>query len=73
MTDDDRDEPLGPATPDEQTDLGDTAEAHDEISPHDVPAGSPEREATEAAAGGRDGVTKGPIKPGEEHGARTGD
>ena len=60
MTDDDRDEPLGPATPDEQTDLGDTAEAHDEISPHDLPPGHPARGAAEdQAAEDAGGTTRG--------------
>jgi len=53
------DEPLGPATPDDETDLGDTPEAHDEISPHDIPKGSPTRKAAEELAGGEDGTTKG--------------
>jgi hypothetical protein len=52
------DEPLGPATPDEETALGDTPEAHDEISPHDIPKGSPARRAAEELAG-EDGTTKG--------------
>ena len=59
MTDDESTEPLGPATPDE-TDLGDTAEAHDEISPHDLPPGHPARgKAEEQAAGAGDGTTQG--------------
>jgi hypothetical protein len=52
-------EPLGPLTPDEETDLGDTPEAHDEISPHDLPPGHPGRGEAERLAGGEDGVTRG--------------
>ncbi len=58
--DDDKSEPLGPATPDDQTPLGDTPEAHDEISPHDLPPGHPARkEAERQAAGDADGTTTG--------------
>ncbi len=55
------DEPLGPVTPDEETALGDTPEAHDEVSPHDLPPGNPGRAAAEALAGGEDGTTKGNV------------
>ena len=58
MSDDE--EPLGPATPDDQTDLGDTPEAHDEISPHDLPPGHPARKEAERQAGDdADGTTRG--------------
>ena len=57
--DDEKDEPLGPATPDDDTDLGDTPEAHDEISPHDLPQDHPGREEAERLAGGEGGVTRG--------------
>jgi hypothetical protein len=43
-------EPLGPATPDDETPLGDTPEAHDEISPHDLPKDHPGRNAAEDLA-----------------------
>ena len=56
--DEDADEPLGPATPDDQTDLGDTPEAHDEISPHDLPPDHPGRQAAEEQASD-DGTTTG--------------
>jgi hypothetical protein len=46
-----REEPLGPATPDEETDLGDTPEAHDEITPHDLPKDHPGRQEAERQAG----------------------
>lgn len=52
-------EPLGPVTQDEDTELGDTPEAHDEISPHDLPPGHPGRDEAERLAGSEDGVTRG--------------
>jgi hypothetical protein len=52
-------EPLGPLTPDDETDLGDTPEAHDEISPHDLPPDHPGRGEAERVAGGKEGVTRG--------------
>ena len=52
-------EPLGPATPDEETDLGDTPEAHDEISPVDLPPDHPGRRQAERDAGGVEGETQG--------------
>jgi len=52
------DEPLGPMTPDDETDLGDTPEAHDEINPHDLPKDHPGREQAERIAGDR-GTTQG--------------
>ena len=57
--DDEADEPLGPMTPDDETPLGDTPEAHDELSPHDLPPDHPGREEAERLAGGDDGDTKG--------------
>ena len=54
------DEPLGPVTPDEETDLGDTPEAHDEISPHDLPKGHPGRQEAEREAG-ESGTTEGNV------------
>jgi hypothetical protein len=38
--------------------LGDTAEAHDEITPHDLPKDHPGRKAAEELAG-ESGTTKG--------------
>lgn len=52
-------EPLGPLTPDDQTPLGDTPEAHDEITPHDVPKDHPSRQAVEAEAADGDGLVRG--------------
>lgn len=54
-------EPLGPATPDHETPLGDTPEAHDEISPHDLPPDHPGRKAAEEQAGGPGGTTRGDV------------
>ncbi len=56
-----RREPLGPFTPDDQTPLGDTPEAHDEISPHDLPLGHPGRQAAEQQAARGDGTTRGDV------------
>jgi len=39
--------------------LGDTAEAHDEISPHDLPKDAPGRRTAEAQAARRNGTTRG--------------
>lgn len=39
--------------------LGDTPEAHDELSPHDIPRYSPARRAAEHQAGGLAGTTRG--------------
>jgi hypothetical protein len=54
-------EPLGPFTPDDETPLGDTPEAHDEISPHDLPKDHPGRRAAEEQAGGEGGTTQGDV------------
>jgi hypothetical protein len=54
-------EPLGPATPDDETDLGDTPEAHDEISPHDLPLDHPGRQKAEEQAQGERGTTAGNV------------
>ena len=52
-------EPLGPMTPDDETPAGDTPEAHDEISPHDLPIDHPGRQEAERQAGGEGGTTTG--------------
>jgi hypothetical protein len=52
-------EPLGPLTPDDETAAGDTPEAHDEISPHDLPLDHPGRSEAERQAGGGSGTTRG--------------
>ena len=55
--DDDAHEPLGPVTPDDETDLGDTPEAHDEVSPHDLPKDHPGRRAVEEKTGDHGDLT----------------
>jgi hypothetical protein len=57
--DSEADEPLGPVTPDDETPAGDTPEAHDEITPHDLPKGHPGREEAERLAGDEEGTTRG--------------
>ncbi len=54
------DDPREPIT-DDETPLGDTPEAHDELSPHDLPKGHPGRDAAEEQAGGEDGTTRGDV------------
>lgn len=54
-------EPLGPFTPDDETPLGDTPEAHDEITPHDLPKGHPGRAEAERQAAEGDGTTRGDV------------
>src|SRR4051812_3176672 len=51
-------EPLGPLTPDDETPLGDTPEAHDEIIPEDLPKDHPGRREAERMAQ-EDGVVRG--------------
>ena len=63
--DDAASEPLGPVTPDHETALGDTPEAHDEMSPHDLPIGHPGRQAAEQQSGGNEGTTRGHEDPSE--------
>jgi hypothetical protein len=60
--DDEHDEPLGPATPDDETPLGDTPEAHDEITPHDLPPDHPGRHAAEEQAEEQGGTTQGDVE-----------
>jgi hypothetical protein len=52
-------EPLGPITPDPGRPLGDTAEAHDEIVPEDLPPDHPARRAAERQAREQGGTTRG--------------
>ena len=54
-------EPLGPLTPDDETPLGDTPEAHDEIIPEDLPKGHPGRQAAEKQAARGGGTTRGDV------------
>ena len=61
--DDEAREPLGPLTPDDDTPAGDTPEAHDEISPHDLPKDHPGRaEAERQADDSGDGTTEGNVQ-----------
>lgn len=55
----DSEEPLGPVTPDEETPLGDTPEAHDEVNPRDLPPDHPGRKEAERQSGGDQGTTQG--------------
>src|SRR4051794_10023624 len=50
MSDESEPLPSSHLIPDNETAAGDTPEAHDEINPHDLPAGHPGREAAEAQA-----------------------
>jgi hypothetical protein len=52
-------EPLGPVTPDDETPLGDTPEAHDEIIPEDLPKDHPGRREAERQAAEGDGTVRG--------------
>jgi hypothetical protein len=47
------------ASGEDDTAVGDTAEAHDEINPHDLPVDHPGREAAEEQARGEAGTTRG--------------
>jgi hypothetical protein len=53
------DEPFAGIGADDARPLGDTPEAHDEISPHDLPAGHPGRGAAERQAAELGGTTPG--------------
>ena len=55
----------------DETALGDTAEAHAELSPHDVPADAPNRHAVEVEAAREDGSDDATTR-GDEHGAAGG-
>ncbi len=60
--------PSAHLVPESETPLGDTPEAHDEISPHDLPIGHPGRQAAEEQVGESGGATRGnadPAKAGE--------
>ena len=51
----------GDITQDDDRPLGDTPEAHDEISPHDLPKDHPGRQQAERDAGGDEGTTRGNV------------
>ena len=54
--------PSAPLIPDDDTALGDTTEAHDEITPHDLPVGHPSRGRAEELAGHHAGTTRGDLE-----------
>ena len=56
------DEPLGPATPDDETPAGDTPEAHDGITPHDLPKDHLGRNEAEELAEQEGGATRGNVE-----------
>ncbi len=70
MSDADDPVPSAHLVPDSTTPLGDTPEAHDEISPHDLPLEHPGRQAAEAKAGGLEGTTEGHEDPSDVHESR---
>lgn len=55
----------GPEGNGDDTAVGDTPEAHDEINPHDLPPDHPGRRAAEEQAGGTEGTTRGHSDPPE--------
>ncbi len=65
MSDNDDAIPSAHLIPDSETPLGDTPEAHDEISPHDLPVAHPGRMAAEDQAGSMEGTTVGNADPAE--------
>jgi hypothetical protein len=56
---DDNEDPFPGMAADATTPLGATAEAHDDLSPHDLPKGHPSRPAGEGPGGGERRVTRG--------------
>ena len=65
MSDNEDPVPSAHLIPDSETPLGDTPEAHDEISPHDLPIGHPGRQEAEEQAAGLKGTTGGNEDPGK--------
>jgi hypothetical protein len=63
MSDNDDPVPSAHLIPDSDTPLGDTPEAHDEISPHDLPIGHPGRQVAEEQSSGLKGTTQGHTDP----------
>jgi len=69
LSDEDEDVPSAHLIPDDDTALGDTPDAHDEITPHDLPLDHPGRQAAEAQAGGEGGgTTRGHAEGGADGG-----
>ena len=59
--------------PDPTRPLGDTAEAHDEINPHDLPLSNPGRQTAEKMASGVEGTTTGHDQGGGSAGGQQAD
>ena len=57
--DHDADDGLIDKMTDDETPVGDTPEAHDELSPHDIPKSHPAYEDVVRQAGGTEGTTSG--------------
>lgn len=55
-------EPLGPATPDDQSAAGDSPEVHDGVIAADFPPGHPGHQAAEQAAAAEGGATRGNVE-----------
>jgi hypothetical protein len=73
MSDERQPWPVTHLIPDDRTAAGDTPEAHDELNPHDLPAGHPGRRKAHEQAGGATGTTHGDADPAaaaEERGER---
>jgi hypothetical protein len=69
LSDEHEDIPSAHLIADDDTALGDTSEAHDEITPHDLPLDHPGRQAAEAQAGGMGGgTTRGNAEGGADGG-----
>ena len=69
LSDDEESIPSAHLIPDDDTAVGDTPEAHDEITPHDLPLGHPGREAAEEQAGHMGGgTTRGNAQGGADGG-----
>ncbi len=68
LSDEDEDIPSAHLIPDDDTAMGDTPEAHDEITPHDLPLDHPGRQAAEAQAGHQGGTTTGNAEGGADGG-----
>ncbi len=69
LSDEEEDIPSAHLIPDDDTALGDTPDAHDEITPHDLPLDHPGRQAAEAQAGFEGGgTTRGNAEGGADGG-----
>jgi hypothetical protein len=72
MADETQDPPSSDLMPDDETPLGDTPEAHDELNPHDLPIDHPGRKEAERQAGDPDEdgdrTTRGDRQPADRPG-----